>query len=139
MSGFSETGRSTACNAVRSYADGSRAAIVIMSPSDSWTAAQMTTAFGLRGAVDSDLEWTAPQHHLDTVGDCVVREDGVLLTVEGGGAFLGMRFETHWGPTDPSWLEAARGEGCVWVCIGPNPVDGVVPPGPALKLEAVFP
>lgn len=136
-----------AMNALRMYEDGRSAAIVLMTSESTEIETGLERVFEIHEAPLTNLEVSVPWG-ADDVGDCEIRPDGVLLTVEGtGGRFMGMRFEASWDTTSPGWRRAARDSGCVWLGLPGRPgydqiaravASGSVvqlPAMPVLKLE----
>lgn len=141
------TNNTHAMNALRVYDDGRSAAIVLMASDDAEIEKALGRVFEIHEAPLTDLEANAPWG-ADDVGDCEIRSDGVMLTVEGtGGTFMGLRFEAAWSTTSPGWRRAARDNGCVWLALPGRPAyDHIaravasgsqvqLPAMPVLKLE----
>lgn len=86
-----------------------------------------------------DLPWDAQD-----VGDCVITDEGVVITLEGqGGVFMGLKFETYWGVTSDNWRREAERNGCAWLALTPFETyrtlgtfpGALIPEVPVLKLE----
>lgn len=143
------TNNTHSMNASRVYDDGRSAAIVLMASDDMEVEEGLKRVFEIHEAPPTDLETGVPWG-ADDVGDCEIREGGVLLTVEGtGGSFMGMRFEADWSGIAPGWRRMARDNGCVWLALpGRSVYDQIaravasgslvqLPSMPVLKLEVV--
>lgn len=102
-------------NALRVYGNRS-AAILLMTSADPDAALGLERVFALHEGpylnLENDLDWD-----LDTVGDCIIKTDGIKVVIEGRGNFMGMVFENNWGEVDQSWREAAEINGCVWIAL----------------------
>lgn len=139
-------------NALRTYDDGTKAAIILVRAGDVASLMALTRVFQDHRAPTVDLEHAVPD--LDgTVGDCVLRDDGVLIMMKGvDHHLLGVTMDLSWTGT-PTWRKAASEEGCVWAGLLSEeayqqafPGDAVplygpqaprIPPLPVLKLEVV--
>jgi hypothetical protein len=159
-----KTSSANAGNAVYTYPDGSRAAILFVRVGDGEAMRGLAQVYRLHGALTANLSERVPRHDR-TSGSCLIHDNGVTVTfgavdpsIENGGhGMLGAEATVPWGATDPDWMNAALKEGCVWagliseevyqrVCLA-HPVvnDGVlgagvhlsdVPSMPVLKLTA---
>lgn len=100
-------------NSLRLY--GARSgAILLMTSADQNVADALEVVFDSHRpkVVDpeTELDWDA-----EDVGDCVIGENGVVLTIVGSGGFMGARFEAAWGRTPERWKANARMNGCAWL------------------------
>lgn len=151
-------------NAVYTYPDGSRAAVLYVRAGDAEAMAALTQVYELHDAFTVDLSDRVP-HCTRISGSCQIHDDGITMRLDavdpnvrnGGHGMLGIELTVPWGPTDPDWLNAALETGCVWaglifeeayrrvcltnpVMVGETPSRGVhlsdVPSMPVLKLTA---
>ena len=128
---------------LRTYGRGEEAIVLLATTSPEMSKA-LVRVFAIQEAKDVDLEAELPWDEPD-VGDCLISGDSAVLTIEGsGGSFMGMRFETHWGQTDPAWRAVAERTGRIWLALVGVPdyqrvVDGGsserLPRARTLKLE----
>jgi hypothetical protein len=101
---------------LRTYERGEEA-IVLLTTSNPEMSIALGRVFALQEAQDVELEKELPWDEPD-VGDCLISDSSAVLTIEGsGGAFMGMRFETRWGRTDPVWRACAGRTGRVWLAL----------------------
>jgi hypothetical protein len=128
-------------NSLRLY-KGRSAAILLMTSDVQNISDALESIFDLHDAKvvdpEAEMDWEASD-----VGDCTVKDDGVVLTIVGNG-YTGIRFETSWGQTPDQWRMNAELNGCVWLgLVNPTEyqrfVDGGwgerIPSLPLLKLE----
>lgn len=142
-------------NALRFYDDGAQAAIVLVRAGDEESLTALAKVFGEHRALTVDLERAVPDSDR-TVGDCVIRDDGVLLTMTGvGRSIMGLSMNLGWGKTSHSWRSVALKTGHVWIGLiseksyqeafsgdaltldNAHPGAPRIPPLPVLKLEVV--
>lgn len=139
--------------------DGSAAAILFVRAGDSEALDALNFVFQLHRAPTVDLGHAVPD--LDrTAGDCVIRDNGILMTLQAvdpadwndGHGMLGMNLELTWGETESVWWQTALEDGFVYACLvteeqyqraariegGVRVVDvAKVSPAPIVKLEAL--
>lgn len=141
--------RARAANAVRDH-DGTKAAILLLIAGDHAAHQGLTRVFSLHDAPMADLERRLPGL-TGTSGDCVIRDDGILMTLEGIGRYLmGVRLNASWGFVNREWRDVAMEQGCVWAGLLPEAAypEGTlfgsggegcteIPELPVLKLEAL--
>lgn len=101
---------------LKTYGDKS-AAITLLTSADSRVATGLARVFSIHSApfldMEKGLDWD-----LDSVGDCVIKDNSVKIVIEGDGkSFMGMLFETEWDAMDRSWRSAAEFNGCVWLAL----------------------
>lgn len=133
-----------ATNAIRVY-EGAPEAILLLIAGDADAHQGLTRVFALHDAPVVDLERELPDLG-QSIGDCVIGDDGILMTMNGIGRYLmGVRLQVTWGRTEPFWRETAMGQGRVWVGLLPHPIHAMgpafrnqgIPEIPVLKLEAL--
>lgn len=124
--------------------------VILVNGAEEETQKGLEAVFQMHDAPLVDVGEGVPDE-LEAVGDCTVLKDNAVITVRGtGGTFMGMRFETQWGPVHVGWREEVRRLGHVWfglltaeqfaaslaasTSLGP----GELPRMPLLKLEASF-
>lgn len=106
-------------NATRGYGEDRTGALLLITSEDPRTFETLETVFGIHQAPRTMPEFDLPWD-LDDVGDCIILESGVILTVEGkGGTFMGLRFETDWDATDEGWRREAERNACTWLALTP--------------------
>lgn len=101
---------------IKLYGDKS-AAIALLTSEDARVATGLERVFSIHKApfleMEKGLDWD-----LDSVGDCVIRKDGIKIVIEGDGkSFMGMLFETGWDTMNAAWREAAEFNGCIWLAL----------------------
>lgn len=149
----------SAGNGILVREDGDRFALLFLRAGDAEALKALTGVFKLHQAPTAEVCQTVP--HLDrTAGDCVIRDDGILVTLQAvdpadwnkGQGMLGLNLELIWGKTSSEWRQAARETGFAWACLlaerqylnavsfeaGTRVVDVTrIPPAPVLKLDAL--
>lgn len=140
--------------------DGSHAAALFVRAGDDEVLEALSRAFTLHRAPSVRLAEGAPESD-ETVGDCVIRDDGITMTLGAvdpaawnrGRGMLGLNLTLTWGRTPQVWRDVAEETGCVLACLvteeqyqaavtmvgGARLVDvSVIPAAPVLKLETVI-
>lgn len=119
--------------------------LILVNGLEGETQEALEAVFRMHQAPLVDIAEALPDQ-VDAVGDCLIQEENAVITVRGtGGSFMGMRFETNWGPTHIGWREEAEWLGHVWFCLATaeqytlaQEGAGRLPALPLLKLEAMF-
>lgn len=102
-------------HALRVHGNGGQAAVILVRAGDEESLTALTRVFREHRALTVDLDHTVPDSDR-TVGDCVIRDDGVEVAMDGVGRFImGVSMNLSWGKTSHAWRSTALEEGCVWV------------------------
>jgi hypothetical protein len=101
----------SACNGVRTYADGETGALLILRGENDGAHDSLEYAFMMQGAVLADLE-SSPPGLERSAGLCRIRPTSVEVELEGLGGFS---FCVEWGETSTWWTHVAWEAGHLYV------------------------
>lgn len=155
-----QTGEVNAGTGIRTYGDDSKDAVLIVRAGDSYAHGLLARVFALHRSPLSDLV-KPPVLPAEAVGDCVIEEAGVTMTVgpvdaqewNRGQRLFGVNLTCGWDATPPRWKSLASQKGYVVAMLvteqeyraatiasdEQRESDGwTLPSSPVLKLETVI-